>query len=64
MTNGLTFDQLFLERVRHDLAVELANVHRMKHHWRRQGRGDADWFAIVGSYIIELSHNIYARKDR
>lgn len=58
-----------LEEIRSELAKELRNIHRMKHHHRRlygasASAFDKAFFETVGAYIIELGHNNFERSDR
>ena len=53
-----------LDDIRHDLAEELASIHRTSHHFRRiyGSEHDAVFYKTVADYIVELGHNRYERK--
>lgn len=66
MTNGPTFDERYLERVRHELALELAHLRRTRQLYRRLDgdRFDSHWYQGAIDAITDLAHINFARPDR
>ena len=66
MTNGATFEERYLERARHELALELWRMRRMRHHWRRidGARFDSNWYQGAIDAIVTLGYERFRRPGR